>query len=191
MSRYDKHDVLLRLNDQRITTFNAVMRVREDAVAYIQQLERQLAQAIEHARQANEIASRFRAESAVSSIEPQGKPLTWAGGYAAGRDSVLRKNVSGCCCKLDEQGDELVEPCALHAAWRDSAVSAIEENADTELAEQRDAERYRWLKTRLGVPGAVASWLRFNNWSPDTSFEPSIDAAIDKAMAATDDTAKT
>jgi hypothetical protein len=61
---------------------------------------------------------------------------------------------------------------------QDSTTAAVMEQRD---ALKADAERYRWLKTRLEVPGAMQSWLRFQGWSQDTKFEPSIDAAIDAA----------
>uniref|UniRef100_A0A6M3KWN8 Uncharacterized protein n=1 Tax=viral metagenome TaxID=1070528 RepID=A0A6M3KWN8_9ZZZZ len=42
---------------------------------------------------------------------------TYARGFKAGRESVLRQNKSGCCCKFDEAGEEVIEPCAAHKMW--------------------------------------------------------------------------
>lgn len=52
--------------------------------------------------------------------------------FNKGRDSVLRENVSGCCCKIDEDGETILSPCDAHRAWaeRDAArEKAIEESA--------------------------------------------------------------
>lgn len=43
--------------------------------------------------------------------------------FQKGRESVLRENRSGCCCKLDEDGNELLEPCLLHEQWLVNSVS--------------------------------------------------------------------
>ena len=34
--------------------------------------------------------------------------------WQAGKDSALRKNRSGCCCKFDEDDMEVVALCAAH-----------------------------------------------------------------------------
>lgn len=47
----------------------------------------------------------------------------------------------------------------------------------------RDAGRYRFLKERLKVPGAMYRFLRLNDWSVETDLRD-IDGAIDKAMNA-------
>jgi len=39
-------------------------------------------------------------------------------GFNAGRNSILRQNVSGCCCIISENGDEVLEPCLLHKTWK-------------------------------------------------------------------------
>jgi len=38
-----------------------------------------------------------------------------------------RNNPSGCCCQIDENnGDpKIIEPCAFHAEWRDSALESL------------------------------------------------------------------
>ena len=41
----------------------------------------------------------------------------YAKAWEAGRDSVLRKNKSGCCCKFDEEGDEILELCMAHKQY--------------------------------------------------------------------------
>lgn len=45
-----------------------------------------------------------------------------------------------------------------------------------------DALRYRFLKSRLTVPGAVHQFVRLNNLPPNTDLRD-VDAAIDAAMA--------
>lgn len=45
----------------------------------------------------------------------------------------------------------------------------------------RDAKRYRFLRSRLEVPGAVARFLALNNWHPSTVMQD-VDASIDAAM---------
>lgn len=46
----------------------------------------------------------------------------WARGFYSGRDSVLRDNRSGCCCKINEDETEIVEPCLLHKEWLDKNI---------------------------------------------------------------------
>ena len=48
-------------------------------------------------------------------------------------------------------------------------------------AAQKDAERYRYLKSVMTVPHAMQSWLKFNNFNPDTP-NMGIDESIDAAM---------
>ena len=42
--------------------------------------------------------------------------LDFQRGYELGRDSAMRKNKSGCCCKFDED-DEIVELCFAHKIY--------------------------------------------------------------------------
>lgn len=32
---------------------------------------------------------------------------------------ALRRNPSGCCCKISEEGDRVIEACALHREWKE------------------------------------------------------------------------
>lgn len=32
---------------------------------------------------------------------------------------ALRRNQSGCCCKIGEEGDRVIEACALHREWKE------------------------------------------------------------------------
>ena len=43
--------------------------------------------------------------------------------FNKGRESVLRKNESGCCCKIDEDGETILSPCDAHKAWKAAALS--------------------------------------------------------------------
>ena len=37
--------------------------------------------------------------------------------FEKGRNSIMRKNQSGCVCKLDEEGENIIELCGLHADY--------------------------------------------------------------------------
>ena len=41
--------------------------------------------------------------------------------FRKGQESIRRQNESGCCCKLDDDGEEIISPCDAHRAWRDMA----------------------------------------------------------------------
>mgnify|MGYP007100044048 CR=1 FL=1 len=58
-------------------------------------------------------------------------------------------------------------------------ASECEERA---LANEKDAGRYRLLRSRIEVPGAAAKFLALNNWHPSTDLHD-LDAAIDAAIA--------
>lgn len=38
-------------------------------------------------------------------------------GWKAGRNSVLRKNKSGCVCKFDEDGETIIDLCGAHSDY--------------------------------------------------------------------------
>ncbi len=44
----------------------------------------------------------------------------FADGFKAGQLSVKRRNKSGCCCIINDD-DEIIEACAAHSHWRNSA----------------------------------------------------------------------
>lgn len=46
-------------------------------------------------------------------------PKEFVRGFNKGRDSILRQNVSGCVCKISENGEEIIEPCLLHKTWKE------------------------------------------------------------------------
>lgn len=43
---------------------------------------------------------------------------------------ALRQNKSGCCCKLNEAGDEVIEACALHREWKEGGDAPFEAGHD-------------------------------------------------------------
>ena len=46
--------------------------------------------------------------------------------YEMGRDSAMRKNKSGCCCKFDEN-DEIVELCYAHKLYFEDIIKKLKE----------------------------------------------------------------
>ena len=42
----------------------------------------------------------------------------FAEGFKAGQLSVKRRNKSGCCCVISDDG-EVITPCGAHLNWRD------------------------------------------------------------------------
>ena len=44
--------------------------------------------------------------------------LEW---FRKGQDSVRRRNESGCCCKIDDDGETILSPCAARQAWAELA----------------------------------------------------------------------
>lgn len=49
--------------------------------------------------------------------------MTYSKGFDDGRQSVLRKNESGCCCLFNED-DEIVELCMEHKVLMNSGITA-------------------------------------------------------------------
>ena len=47
--------------------------------------------------------------------------LDFQRGYEMGRDSAMRKNKSGCCCKFDED-DYIIELCYAHRIYIDNII---------------------------------------------------------------------
>ena len=46
--------------------------------------------------------------------ENKGLRAIW---FKKGQDSAQRKNESGCCCKIDDDGETILSACAAHKAW--------------------------------------------------------------------------
>ena len=42
--------------------------------------------------------------------------------FRKGQDSIRRKNDSGCCCKFDENTDEIISVCGAHQEMLEKAV---------------------------------------------------------------------
>lgn len=42
---------------------------------------------------------------------------SFAKGFEAGKNSILRKNKSGCCCKFAEDGETILELCDAHKEY--------------------------------------------------------------------------
>ena len=40
----------------------------------------------------------------------------YARGWEAGRNSILRNNKSGCCCKFSEDGETITSMCMAHVS---------------------------------------------------------------------------
>jgi hypothetical protein len=56
--------------------------------------------------------------------------------YNKGRESVLRSNMSGCCCLIEN--DEIIEPCLLHKKWKEESeeIDLTEYNKEIGLIEK-------------------------------------------------------
>jgi len=67
--------------------------------------------------------------------------------FEKGRESVLRDNRSGCCCKFDEDESELLEPCLLHKEWAEKEVRQIKcENQRLETDKTELESENKWLR---------------------------------------------
>jgi hypothetical protein len=69
----------------------------------------------------------------------------------------------------------------MYASVADVYMHRVEQLMRELAAVRKDAERSRFLKSRISVPGAIHHFLASNNWHPDTDIRD-IDAAIDAAM---------
>jgi NMD protein affecting ribosome stability and mRNA decay len=66
-------------------------------------------------------------------------------------------------------------------SWHDEAGRERDALAIENEAMRRDAERYRFLKSRIEVKNAIPIFLSLNEWHPQT-FDMGIDESIDEAM---------
>lgn len=55
---------------------------------------------------------------------------SWADGFRSGQESIKRKNESGCCCKISEDGNTIESACMLHIEWKDEAYESAAQVAD-------------------------------------------------------------
>lgn len=78
--------------------------------------------------------------------------------------------------------EEIHDLIGSRLAQSGASIQEVLEVAKYIIELNRDAERYRFLKSRIEVPGAVAHFLRLNNWNPATDLRD-VDAALDEAMS--------
>ena len=78
--------------------------------------------------------------------EPSPTQSEFARGFERGRESVQRNNPSGCCCKFDDAGETVIEPCMAHKAWR-GRPSPTPTREEWEEWAEKFAKAIWWSKT--------------------------------------------
>lgn len=76
--------------------------------------------------------------------------MTYSKGFDDGRQSVLRKNSSGCCCLFNED-DEIVELCMEHKVLMDSGIEAKKAMNDISMCLFSSRPHYETIEAILKI----------------------------------------
>lgn len=60
--------------------------------------------------------------------------------FKKGQESIRRKNQSGCCCNLGDDGEEVIGACGLHQEWLEAQLATAREDMKEECAKVCDRE---------------------------------------------------
>lgn len=98
----------------------------------------------------------------IAAVAPLIAAEAWKRGVRAGTEAERRKNRSGCCCEIDDDGETVLQACAAHAAWvagkQAEAIEAcalsVQANGGRRqaIAEEIRREVPKWLRTACGGP---------------------------------------
>ena len=65
--------------------------------------------------------------------------------FKKGQNSILRKNKSGCCCIINDDG-KVISVCGAHQEWLDNHLIAIETDKKGEIMSNKILEVLKDLK---------------------------------------------
>ena len=85
--------------------------------------------------------------------------------FEKGRNSILRQNRSGCCCKFNEEDTEIVSVCEAYKELINTKVAKLEaEKLELIQAQREQADKYLAMKDKLEAENKRLRELAYKIW---------------------------